>query len=123
MDVQRMYVTRPGFFVSAAMLLPLLDVIAVVLRFRARTKQREALKLDDWLMIPATVCCPFRVLLLHYLIRVQILVMAIGITTTYGVSKEAIAHPTEIPPDFTGSPLELVTPQITLVYKVRKESS
>lgn len=38
---------------------------------------------------------------------------------TYGVSQEALAHPTQIPPDFTGSPLELTTAQISLAYKVR----
>lgn len=44
--------------------------------------------------------------------------MGIGIMTTYGVAEESVAYPTEMPPDFTGNPLEVTTPQITLVYKV-----
>lgn len=44
---------------------------------------------------------------------------AIAIETTYGVSQGAVAYPTEIPADFDGDPLEITTPQIALVYKVR----
>ncbi|KAI1743832.1 hypothetical protein F4680DRAFT_444529 [Xylaria scruposa] len=99
----RYYITEPGYVISAAILLPLLDIIAVALRFWARTKYREAIKADDWLMLPATI-----------------LVTAIGISVTYGVAKGAIAHPTEIPPDFNGNPLEITTPQISLIYKARR---
>jgi hypothetical protein len=102
MAIKRIYVTQPGYFVVVAMLLPLLAIISVALRFWARTKQREALRIDDWLVIPATM-----------------LVTGIGIMTTYGVSQKAVAYPTVIPPDFTGSPLEISTPQITLVYKLQ----
>lgn len=56
MAKERLYVTRPGYFIAAAILLPLLDIVFVATRFYARTKQREALKIDDWLVIPATVC-------------------------------------------------------------------
>lgn len=36
----------------------------------------------------------------------------------YAVSKHAIAYPLEIPADFDGNPLLLVTPQIVLAAKV-----
>ncbi|KAI0185279.1 plasma membrane protein Pth11-like protein [Xylaria flabelliformis] len=98
----RYYITEPGYVISAAILLSILDIIAVALRFWARTKYREAIKADDWLMLPATI-----------------LVTAIGISVTYGVAKGAIAHPTEIPPDFNGNPLEITTPQISLIYKIQ----
>ncbi|KAI0401687.1 hypothetical protein F4802DRAFT_579425 [Xylaria palmicola] len=98
----RYYVTEPGYVIAAAILIPLLDIVAVSLRFWARTKQREKLKADDWLMIPSII-----------------LVTAIGISITYGVAKRAIAYPTEIPPDFNGNPLDLTTPQITLIYKIQ----
>ncbi|KAI1752989.1 hypothetical protein F4782DRAFT_530103 [Xylaria castorea] len=98
----RYYITEPGYVIAAAILLSLLDIIAVALRFWARTKYREAIKADDWLMLPATI-----------------IVTAIGISVTYGVAKGSIAHPTEIPPDFNGNPLEITTPQISLIYKAR----
>lgn len=44
--------------------------------------------------------------------------MAIGVLMTYAVSQHAMAYPLEIPPDFEGSPLLLVTPQIVLSSKV-----
>lgn len=102
MPAQRTYVTEPGYVIAAAMFLSALDIIAVILRFWTRTRQREALKADDWLILPATI-----------------LVTAIAIETTYGVSQGAVAYPTEIPADFDGDPLEITTPQIALVYKIQ----
>ncbi|KAI0531671.1 hypothetical protein GGR58DRAFT_518338 [Xylaria digitata] len=96
----RYYITEPGYVIAAAILLPLLDIVAVSLRFWARQKQRELPKVDHWLMLPATL-----------------LVTAIGISITYGVAMGSIAAPTEIPPDFDGNPLEIITPQISLIYK------
>ncbi|KAI3326761.1 hypothetical protein HD806DRAFT_417342 [Xylariaceae sp. AK1471] len=96
------YVNEPGYVISAAIFLSVLDIVAVSLRFWARTKQREAMKTDDWLMLPATI-----------------LVTAIAISITYGVAKGSIAHPTEIPPNFNGNPLDITTPQISLIYKIQ----
>ncbi|KAI1432590.1 hypothetical protein GGR50DRAFT_585711 [Xylaria sp. CBS 124048] len=98
----RYYITEPGYFISAGIALAVLDIMAVSLRFWTRTKQRETLKADDWLMLPATV-----------------LIVAAVISTTYGVAKGSIAHPTVIPPEFMGNPLDLTTPQITLIYKIQ----
>ncbi|KAI1169854.1 hypothetical protein F4777DRAFT_571610 [Nemania sp. FL0916] len=98
----RYYITEPGYVITAAILISLLDIVAVSLRFFARKKQKEKLKADDWLMIPSII-----------------LVTAIGISITYGVAKRSIAYPTEIPPDFNGDPLDITTPQITLIYKIQ----
>lgn len=102
MSTERSYVTEPGYVIAAAMLLSVLDIIAVSLRFLARIRQRDALRIDDWLVLLATI-----------------LVTAIAIEVTYGVSQGAVAYPTQIPPDFAGDPLELTTPQISLVYKIQ----
>jgi hypothetical protein len=47
--------TTPGHVLAAAIGLSVLDITTVVLRFIARKKQRQALKADDWLIIPGTV--------------------------------------------------------------------
>ncbi|KAH8156209.1 hypothetical protein CIB48_g12038 [Xylaria polymorpha] len=96
----RYYITEPGYVIAAAILISVLDIVAVSLRFWARKKQKEKLKADDWLLIPSII-----------------LVTAIGISITFGVAKRSIAYPTEIPPDFNGNPLDITTPQITLIYK------
>ncbi|KAF2967815.1 hypothetical protein GQX73_g5751 [Xylaria multiplex] len=59
----RYYITEPGYVIAAAILLSLLDIIAVSLRFWARKKQRELLKVDDWLMLPATIQWTFDLML------------------------------------------------------------
>lgn len=55
MSKERSYVTEPGYVIAAAMLLSVLDIIAVSLRFLARIRQRDALRIDDWLVLLATV--------------------------------------------------------------------
>ncbi|KAI1119161.1 hypothetical protein F5Y14DRAFT_460476 [Nemania sp. NC0429] len=95
----RYYITEPGYVITAATVISLLDIVAVSLRFWARRKQKEKLKVDDWLMIPSVI-----------------LVTAIGISIVYGVAKHSIAYPTEIPPDFNGDPLDIVTSQITIQW-------
>lgn len=49
------YFQTPSHVIAAGIGLPLLDIAAVLLRFAARKKQRQSLKADDWLLIPATV--------------------------------------------------------------------
>lgn len=102
----RYYITEPGYVIAAAILISVLDIVAVSLRFWARKKQKEKLKADDWLLIPSII-----------------LVTAIGISITFGVAKRSIAYPTEIPPDFNGNPLDITTPQITLIYKASWRST
>jgi hypothetical protein len=49
------YYQTTGHFIAACVILALLDVIAVGLRFWTRRKHRQPLKVDDWLILPATV--------------------------------------------------------------------
>lgn len=41
--------------ISTAIALPLVDTLAVLLRFHVRRKQRQPLLADDWLTLPALV--------------------------------------------------------------------
>jgi hypothetical protein len=49
------YYQKASWNLAAAIILPIIDVIAVALRLLARRKQRLKLQLDDWLAIPALV--------------------------------------------------------------------
>jgi hypothetical protein len=46
----------PGEIVAAAVVLPLLGIIALALRFFARFQRKNGLGIDDWLLVPAAVC-------------------------------------------------------------------
>lgn len=52
------YWQTPGHVVAAGIGLSFLDIVAVAMRFAARKSQRQPLKADDWLLVPATVCLP-----------------------------------------------------------------
>ena len=49
------YYQTPAAVVTLAVILPLIDVVAVGLRFYARRKQRLPLQADNWLTLPALV--------------------------------------------------------------------
>lgn len=55
METPQKYYQTPGHVVTAAIALSIVDIVALVLRFWTRKKQHEHLKMDDWLIIPATV--------------------------------------------------------------------
>ena len=42
---------------AAAIVLPVLGIVLVLLRFYARIVQKAGIGIDDWLMIPALVSC------------------------------------------------------------------
>ncbi|KAI1849070.1 hypothetical protein JX266_005031 [Neoarthrinium moseri] len=48
------YWTTPSHVIAAGIGLSVLDIAFVSLRFAARKKQRQPLKADDWLLVPAT---------------------------------------------------------------------
>ncbi|KAI0157915.1 hypothetical protein GGR52DRAFT_576885 [Hypoxylon sp. FL1284] len=89
------YYMRAGHTVAVAIALIIVDIIAVGLRFWTRRVQRNPPRADDWLMIPATI-----------------VTIGIGIDQLYGVSRKGLGYWTEIPPGYTGSEEDLVTPQI-----------
>ncbi|KAI1135650.1 hypothetical protein F5Y05DRAFT_167348 [Hypoxylon sp. FL0543] len=95
------YYMRPGHVIAAAVVLSVVDIVAVALRFWARKIQRQPPKTDDWLMVPATL-----------------VTVCIGISDVYAVSQRALAYPIEVPPGFTGNTSELATPQLSLKSKI-----
>lgn len=49
------YWCTPEHVIMAAVGLSVLDIVFVVLRFVARMKQHQPIRIDDWILIPATV--------------------------------------------------------------------
>ncbi|KAI0025165.1 plasma membrane protein Pth11-like protein [Xylariomycetidae sp. FL0641] len=97
------YYDTPGHVIAAAVALSVVDIAAVTLRFLTRKSQKQPLKADDWLMIPATLF--------------QLATVGIGICLVYGVSKESLAYRMKLP-DSSVKPLELFTPQLITALKL-----
>ncbi|KAI2608197.1 uncharacterized protein GGS25DRAFT_521370 [Hypoxylon fragiforme] len=95
------YFMHPGHVTTAAIALSVLDVVAVALRFWARRVQSQPPKTDDWLMIPA-----------------MLLTVGISISQVYGVAHMALGYRIQVPPGYTGSTNDLVTPQLTLKAQI-----
>ena len=80
------YYESLGSIVSIAVILPMLDILAVALRFVSRKRQRIPFEADDWLALAATVfgrlsrACVSP----NYL---KVLVVGLGITLVYGKSR------------------------------------
>jgi hypothetical protein len=55
MSLYTAYWTRPEHLYGAAIGLSLIDVAVVAARFWARRRQQQAIKWDDWFIIPAAV--------------------------------------------------------------------
>lgn len=49
------YYQTPGHVIAAGIVLSLVDIIAVAVRFTTRTKGKQPLEADDWLLLPVTV--------------------------------------------------------------------
>ncbi|KAM7197552.1 hypothetical protein V8F33_005518 [Rhypophila sp. PSN 637] len=96
------YFQTPSHVVAAGVVLSVVDVVAVGLRFLARTRQKQRFGLDDYLMALATI-----------------LTVAIGILLVYGVSQRTFGYPLRIPANFTGSPLDFSSDQIALTTKIQ----
>ena len=74
---EQAYYQTPGHIIAMATVLPVLDILAVALRFYTRRKQRLPLKADDWLLIPAVL-----------------LTVAAGAALVAGVALHAVAYQT-----------------------------
>ncbi|KAI0403838.1 hypothetical protein F4802DRAFT_271826 [Xylaria palmicola] len=96
------YWCTPAHVIAAAIGLFILDITFVTLRFVARKKQRQTLKVDDWIVIPATL-----------------FTLGISICMVYGVSQKAIGYPYEIPPEAEGNGLLVTTRQISLAGQIQ----
>ncbi|KAI5923510.1 hypothetical protein F4810DRAFT_669150 [Camillea tinctor] len=68
------YYQTPSHVIAAGIVLSLLDILAVSLRFVARGEKRH-MKMDDWLLIPATL-----------------LTAGVGSCLVFGVSREAFGY-------------------------------
>jgi hypothetical protein len=61
--VKQHYYQTPGHVIAAGIILSLVDILAVSFRFKVRRGSKQGLKLDDWLLLPATVFlrCPIAI--------------------------------------------------------------
>ncbi|KAI0390770.1 hypothetical protein F5Y17DRAFT_461445 [Xylariaceae sp. FL0594] len=91
------YWVTPAHVILAGIALPVLDIVAVAIRYVARRKQRQRLGPDDWLMIPALL-----------------FTVGIGVAMTNGASKDALAHPLELPAELNGDFLDFSSEQISI---------
>ncbi|KAI0381264.1 hypothetical protein F5Y04DRAFT_288906 [Hypomontagnella monticulosa] len=96
------YWCTPGHVITAAVGLFVMDVTFITLRFIARKKQRQPLKVDDWITIPAILFA-----------------LGISISMLYGVSQKAIGYPYVIPPEAQGNSLLVATEQISLAGQIQ----
>lgn len=111
------YYEEPAYVIAGGSILPFFAIVVTALRLRIRIQQRQPLKADDWLVLPATVRVNSGAISHLFANKNQIFAVAIGILMIYSVSQHALAYPLEIPADFDGNPLLLVTPQIVLAAK------
>ncbi|XXH03066.1 hypothetical protein Hte_009456 [Hypoxylon texense] len=102
METPQEYYQTPGHVIAAGIVLSIVDIVALVLRFWTRKKQHEPLKMDDWLIIPATL-----------------LVVGIGVSMVYGVSRESLGYRTHVPSGFTGDIETAVTEQLQITDKIQ----
>ncbi|KAK8080940.1 hypothetical protein PG997_008758 [Apiospora hydei] len=102
MAFEQGYWSTPEHVITAAIGLSILDITFLTLRFIARHKQRQPLKVDDWILIPAAL-----------------LTLGISIAMVYGVSRKAIGYPYEIPPEAQGNALFVTTEQISLAGQIQ----
>ncbi|KAI1761369.1 hypothetical protein GGR53DRAFT_469368 [Hypoxylon sp. FL1150] len=91
----------PSSTISVGIGPPAVDAIIVVLRLWARRRQKQALRVDDWLIIFSLI-----------------LTIGIGICLVYGVSQKALGYPTVIPLDITGNPADVQTDQLSIASKI-----
>ncbi|KAI1129773.1 plasma membrane protein Pth11-like protein [Nemania abortiva] len=96
------YYQSPGHVVAAGIVLPLIDILTVSLRFWVRKKQGQLIKLDDWLVVPATL-----------------FVIGIGISLVYGVARNAVGYPIRIPPELADNAFAAHTDQLSTVGRVQ----
>ncbi|KAI1258851.1 plasma membrane protein Pth11-like protein [Xylariaceae sp. FL1019] len=102
MVAKQQYFETPSHVIAACTVLPFVDLLTVVVRFRLRRKLKHGLKADDWLILIATV-----------------LTLGMGATIIYGVAKHSIAHRFVVPMDMAHDPFAASTPQAALTGKIQ----
>ncbi|KAJ2985496.1 hypothetical protein NUW58_g5497 [Xylaria curta] len=96
------YYETAGHNIAAGVVLSAIDIVAVALKFWTRRVQKQPLKADDWLLVPATL-----------------FTTGIGIVITYGATHQAIGTPLQIPPGYVGDANLLYSDQVILARKVQ----
>ncbi|MCJ1405167.1 hypothetical protein MMC11_008393 [Xylographa trunciseda] len=100
-----MFYNSPAAVVTVGIILPVLDALAVALRFHTRRIQRLPLLTDDWLTIPALI-----------------LSIGIGATLIAGVHLHALGYPTPTIPGMSmlgsRSALTETNPVITITSQI-----
>ncbi|KAK8135597.1 hypothetical protein PG984_003537 [Apiospora sp. TS-2023a] len=102
MGFDKGYWSTPDHVITAAIGLAVLDITFLTLRFLSRRKQRQPLKTDDCILIPAIL-----------------FTLGISISMVYGVSRHAIGYPYVIPPEAHGDALAVTTEQISLAGQIQ----
>ncbi|KAI0556236.1 plasma membrane protein Pth11-like protein [Xylaria curta] len=102
MSAKQEYFETPGHVIAASIVVPVVDLLALAIRFHIRRRLRHGLKADDWLILLATV-----------------LTLGMGITLIYGVARKSIAYRFEVPPDLEDNPFAAATPQAALTGKIQ----
>lgn len=125
MGFDKGYWSTPEHVITAAIGLAVLDITFLTLRFVSRRKQRQPLKTDDWILIPAIVGFtspdPDTYSAMNELsnpMYLQLFTLGISISMVYGVSRKAIGYPYVIPPEAQGNALLVTTEQIRLAGQV-----
>ncbi|KAI0168902.1 hypothetical protein GGR52DRAFT_552777 [Hypoxylon sp. FL1284] len=101
MEQKQLYYETAGHVMTAGIALSVVDVVVLCLRFWVRTSKRQGLRMDDWLILAATVST-----------------VAIGISMVYGAAREALGYRTQLPSDWLGDPFDVVTEQLTTTSKI-----
>ncbi|KAI0391533.1 hypothetical protein F5Y17DRAFT_440069 [Xylariaceae sp. FL0594] len=96
------YPEKAANTIAAGVGLSILAVLTVALRFWTRRVQKQPLKVDDWLLLPAVI-----------------LNTATGIVLTYAAVHRALGWPLQIPPDYRGDVKLLQSEQLTLARKAQ----
>ncbi|KAI0508977.1 hypothetical protein F5B22DRAFT_649477 [Xylaria bambusicola] len=97
-----MYYETATHSIAAGVVLSIVDTFVVSLKFWTRRIQKQPLKADDWLLVPATI-----------------LTVGIGVVLTYGATHKAIGWPLVVPPDYQGNINMMYTDQVSLSRKVQ----
>ncbi|KAJ3552566.1 hypothetical protein NPX13_g11082 [Xylaria arbuscula] len=94
------YYETAGHSIAAGIVLSVVDTFVVALKFWTRRIQKQPLKADDWLLVPAVI-----------------LAIGIGTVITYGAVHKALGTPLQIPAGTVNLSL-LYTDQMSLARKI-----
>lgn len=98
-SAEQHYYQTPGHVMAAGIALSLLDISVVALRFMARRKGKQPLRIDDWLLLPATL-----------------LTAGVGACLVFGVTREAFGY--RAYPTAAENPSQMALYQISMSLKL-----